>query len=119
MCIAAQLQEFRSGSPKPVQAAIWKRRKLGVHAYELFGMRVWERVEEDGIDHREYPCRCANSEHQAEHGRNCKTRILVHHADCKLEVLPERFHGPPSSGKGTFETSCMFPATENKTFPTS
>src|SRR5438309_3378055 len=113
MRIAAQIQEFRSRSPKSVQTAIRKRRKLSVHADEPLGMRVRERMEENGVDHSKYPGGGSNPEHQAEYGRGGETRILAHHPDCKLEVLPERFHETPSSAKGTFETRCMFPATEN------
>src|SRR5439155_23835189 len=76
-------------------------------------MRVWEGMEEDGIDHREYSSGGSNAEHQTENCRSRKTRILAHHADCKQGILPERFHRTPSSGKGTFETWCMFPAPEN------
>ena len=60
-------------------------------------MRVRERVKEDSVDHREYPSGGSNPKHQAEHGRSRKTRILAHHADGKLEVLPESFHGTPLS----------------------
>jgi len=65
MCIPVQIQEFRSGSPKSVQAAVWKRRKLGVHADELLGMRVRKRMEEDGINYSEYPGGGSNPKHQA------------------------------------------------------
>src|SRR5204862_6522099 len=97
MCIAAQIQKFRSGSPKSVQPAIRKRGKLSVHANELLRMRVRERGKEDSVDHREYPSGGSNPKHQAEHGRSRKTRILAHHADGKLAVLPESFHETPSS----------------------
>src|SRR6266403_2329919 len=113
MRIPAEVQEFRSGSPETVETAVRKRQKLGVNADEPLGMRVRQRLKEHGVHHREYPGRGSDTEHQAQHGRRGKTQILAHHADRKLEVLPQRFHWIPPPGKDTFETRFVFPATED------
>src|ERR1700686_4319933 len=113
MRIPAQIQKFRSGSPESVQTAVGKRRKLGVNADKLLGMRVRQRLKEYGVHHREYPGRGSDPEHQAQHRRSGKTKILAHHPECELKVLPQRFHWTPPPGKDTFETCYMFPVTED------
>src|SRR5258708_26655321 len=113
MAIAAQIQKFRPGSPESVQTAVRKRRKLGVNADKLLGMRVRQRVKEYGVHNREYPGRGSDPEHQAQHRRSGKTQILAHHPDGELEVLPQRFHWIPQPGKDTFQTCLMFPVAED------
>src|SRR6266513_3241214 len=46
MRIPAQIQKFRSRSPESVQTAIRERRKLGVNADKLLGMRVRQWLKE-------------------------------------------------------------------------
>src|SRR6266480_4071725 len=113
MRIPAQIQKFRSRSPESVQTAIRERRKLGVNADKLLGMRVRQWLKEYRVHYREYPGRGSDPEHQAQHRRSGKTQILAHHPDRELDVLPQRFHCIPPPGKDTFETCLMFPATED------
>src|ERR1700694_3738099 len=113
MGVPAQTQKFRSGSPESVQTAVRKRRKLGVNADKLLGMRVRQRLKEYGVHHREYPGRGSDPKHQAQHRRSGKTQILAHHPNRELEVLPQRFHWIPPPGKDTLETCLMLPVTED------
>src|SRR5438309_1216525 len=113
MRIPAQIQKFRSGSPESVQTAVGKRRKLGVNADKLRGMRVRQWLKEYGVHHREYSGRGPDPEHQAQHRRSGKTQILAHHPDRELEVLPQRFHWIPPPSNDTCETWLMFPVTED------
>jgi hypothetical protein len=92
MRVPAQIQEFRPGSPESVQTSIRKCGKFRVRADELFGMRVGQRLKEYGIDYREYSSGGSDPQHQAQHRRSGKAQILAHHADRKLEVLPQRSH---------------------------
>src|SRR5229473_6307259 len=113
MRIPAQIQKFRSRSPESVQTAVRERRKLGVNADKLLGMRVRQRLKEYGVHYREYPGRGSDPEHQAQHRRSGETQILAHHPDRELAVLPQRFHWIPPPGKDTFETCLVFPITED------
>src|SRR5712672_929612 len=111
MGIAAQIQEFGTGSPEPMQTTVGKGWKLGVNANELFGMRIGKRLKQDGIDHRENSSGGSDPEHQTEHCRRRKAWVLAHHTECKLKILPQRVHRQPSHDKGTLESFWMFPAT--------
>src|SRR5713226_5962464 len=99
MRISPQVEEFRTRSPESVQSSVWKRRKFRVDADKLLGMRVRQRLKEHGVDHREYPRRGSDPQHQAQHRGSGKTQILAHHADRELEVLPQRFHETPHALK--------------------
>src|SRR5690349_20346828 len=108
MRIPAQIEEFRAGSPETMQASVGKRRKFGVDADKLLGMRIRKRLQKNGIDYCEYAGGGSDPVHQAKHRRGDKTQIFAHHARRELEVLPQRFHGISPRGRDTFETCYMF-----------
>src|SRR6266550_7783564 len=88
MRMPGQIEKFRSRSPETVQTAVRKRRKLGVNADKLLGMRIRQRLKEYGVHYREYPGRGSDPE-------------------------PHRIHWIPPPGNDTFETCFMFPVTED------
>src|SRR5713101_9038409 len=108
MGIPAKIQKFRPGRPEAVESAIRESWKFRVDSNELLGVRVRQRLQEHGIHDRENPGSGANSKHQAQHRCGRESEVLAHHSNGKLDVLPERFHWIPPSGKGTFESCRMF-----------
>jgi len=113
MRMPGQIEKFRSRSPETVQTAARKRRKLGVNADKLLGMRIRQRLKEYGVHYREYPGCGSDPERQAQHRRGGETQILAHHADRELEVLPQRIYWIAPPDNDTFETCFMFPVTED------
>src|SRR6267378_7245639 len=113
MGIPAKIEKFRPGSPEAVESAIRESWKFRVDSNELLGVRVRQRLQEHGIHDRENPGSGANSKHQAQHRCGRESEVLAHHSNGKLDVLPERFHWIPPSGKGTFAACGMFLVTED------
>src|SRR5437773_2584535 len=69
MRVPTKVQEFWSGSPETAQTSVRKRRKFRANADQLPGMRVRQRLKENGIDHGEYAGGGSDPKHQAKHRR--------------------------------------------------
>src|SRR5882762_755916 len=107
------LHRFRSGSPESMQAPVGESGKFRVDADELFGMHVRQRLKENGVDHRKDSGGGSDAEHQAQHRCRGKTKILAHHAERKLNVLPQRFHWTLPPSKRAVETLGVFLAADD------
>src|SRR5437868_7690054 len=92
MRVALQVEEFRRRNPESAQPAIWKRGELGVNAYQLVRMLVWQWPQEHRVDHAEDAGGRANTKRQAQNGREGKAWTRLPHAKSKFEVLPECVH---------------------------
>src|SRR5262249_46456880 len=73
--------------PAIVQAIL----RLLKHVVELFGVWIRQRLQQRGIYDAEDRGVCAHTECEREHRHRGETRILPQHAQCKAEILPERF----------------------------
>src|SRR5215472_8934818 len=61
--------------------------KIGSNAYKLFGLRVWQRVQQRGIDYAE-DCGCSsNAESNSQNGDNAEARGFAQHSQPILKVL--------------------------------
>src|SRR5258707_15739169 len=65
---------------------------LHIDAHQAIRIRVWQRPEQHGIDHRKQRGVGADTQRQSKDRDKSESCILAQYADSEANVLPESFH---------------------------